>query len=100
MFSSFPRKPPIGSTQRLQISWLRPVKSDANFVLNEVLGGLPADSVYQKLRDKGVLIRYFGTQGKGPSSNGCTNQPMLRPQRTPLPGPPHLPLPLPLPTPC
>eukprot|EP00041_Stephanoeca_diplocostata_P033280 m.1095861 g.1095861 ORF g.1095861 m.1095861 type:complete len:444 (-) comp24305_c0_seq9:2598-3929(-) len=48
---------------RDEISWLRPVPSDANFILNEVLGGLNAESVYMALRRKGVLIRYFGTQG-------------------------------------
>lgn len=46
-----------------EISWLRPVPSDANFVLNEVLGGLSALDVYNKLRAAGVIIRYFGSQG-------------------------------------
>lgn len=37
--------------------------SDANFVLNEVLGGLSALDVYNKLRAAGVIIRFFGSQG-------------------------------------
>ena len=37
--------------------------SDANFVLNEVTGGLVAEHVYQNLRNEGVIIRYFGSQG-------------------------------------
>jgi len=50
--------------QRLtdEISWLRPVPSDANFVLNEV-HGVPAVDVYQELRKRGVIIRFFGSQG-------------------------------------
>jgi HAD superfamily hydrolase (TIGR01548 family) len=46
-----------------ELSWLRPVPSDANFVLNEVLGGMVAQSVYQALREAGVIIRFFGKQG-------------------------------------
>lgn len=46
-----------------ELSWLKPVPSDANFVLNEVVGGLVAEDVYQSLRASGVIIRYFGKQG-------------------------------------
>ncbi len=44
--------------------YLRPVPSQANFVLCEVLGTCPVTAVQlaQGLRKKGIIIRYFGTQ--------------------------------------
>eukprot|EP00054_Salpingoeca_dolichothecata_P024329 m.165543 g.165543 ORF g.165543 m.165543 type:complete len:607 (-) comp24977_c0_seq13:158-1978(-) len=45
-----------------QLPWLRPIPSQANFVLCEVLGR-EATAVYQALRKRGIIIRYFGAQG-------------------------------------
>jgi histidinol-phosphate aminotransferase len=45
-----------------EIPWLRPVPSDANFVLSEVRS-IPAVDVYEELRKRGVIIRFFGSQG-------------------------------------
>lgn len=50
-------------------AWLRPLPSQANFILCEVteagtaLTGITALQAYQYARRNGVLIRYFGTQG-------------------------------------
>ncbi len=41
--------------------WLRPIPSDANFVLFEVLPPADAASVVASLRRRGVLIRYYPT---------------------------------------
>jgi histidinol-phosphate aminotransferase len=48
--------------------WLRPLPSSANFVLCEVLEaagplGLTAERAFQHLRKRGILVRYFGSQG-------------------------------------
>ncbi|MFC1918447.1 histidinol-phosphate transaminase [Chloroflexota bacterium] len=40
------------------IEWLKPVPSQANFVLCSVLKG-EARELHQKLQDKGILVRYF-----------------------------------------
>lgn len=45
-----------------QFSWLRPVPSEANFVLVEVKGPSASD-VYQALRKQGIIVRFFGSQG-------------------------------------
>ena len=44
--------------QRLgeELSWLVPVPSDANFVLNEVVGGLSAEAVYAIIVCSNLLI--------------------------------------------
>ena len=41
-----------------EIAWLRPYPSQANFVLCKV-SGIPAVEVKQRLREQGILIRYF-----------------------------------------
>ncbi len=41
-----------------KIAWLKPYPSQANFILCEVLKGNAKD-VWQKLQDKGILVRYF-----------------------------------------
>jgi histidinol-phosphate aminotransferase len=49
--------------QRLvQLEWLRPYPSRANFLLCEVRG-LPAKQVRDQLRARGVLVRYFDSPG-------------------------------------
>ncbi|MBI2288641.1 MAG: histidinol-phosphate transaminase [Chloroflexi bacterium] len=53
----------IGERERLfrelaRINWLKPFPSQANFILCQVLKG-EARKVWQKLQDKGVLVRYF-----------------------------------------
>lgn len=49
--------------QRLQkITWLRPFPSAGNFILCEVRG-IPAREVRDRLRAKGILIRYFDSPG-------------------------------------
>lgn len=45
-----------------ELPWLRPLPSEANFVLCEVLG-ISAVDVYEGLRRQGIIIRYFGSQG-------------------------------------
>ena len=40
------------------MAWLSPIPSVANFILCRVLRG-KAIELHQKLRDKGVLVRYF-----------------------------------------
>lgn len=49
-------------TELQQFSWLRPLPSFANFVLSEVIGR-DAKEVYLALRRRGIIIRYFGSQG-------------------------------------
>ncbi len=41
-----------------KIKWLKPFPSQANFILCSVLSG-EASQLQQKLRDKGILVRYF-----------------------------------------
>ena len=41
-----------------KIKWLRPVPSQANFILCSVLNGM-ASQLHKKLQDKGILVRYF-----------------------------------------
>jgi len=41
-----------------KVTWLRPVPSRANFILCQVLSG-KAVEMHRKLRDKGILVRYF-----------------------------------------
>jgi histidinol-phosphate aminotransferase len=41
-----------------KIKWLKPLPSQANFMLCSVLSG-EASQLQQKLRDKGILVRYF-----------------------------------------
>jgi len=45
-----------------QIKWLQPYPSQANFILCRVLGFSAAD-VSQRLREQGILIRYFDKPG-------------------------------------
>jgi histidinol-phosphate aminotransferase len=45
-----------------QITWLDPYPSHANFLLCKVLG-IPAETVKERLRNKGILIRYFDKPG-------------------------------------
>jgi len=45
-----------------QIPWLKPYPSQANFVLCKVIG-FSAKEVSQRLRTKGILIRYFDKPG-------------------------------------
>jgi len=40
------------------MNWLKPLPSQANFILCSVLSG-EASQLQQKLRDKGILVRYF-----------------------------------------
>jgi histidinol-phosphate aminotransferase len=51
-------------------AWIRPCPSDANFVLCELLDGAPlgAHELFLALRRRGILVRYFGSQG-GPLQN-------------------------------
>jgi histidinol-phosphate aminotransferase len=50
-------------TERLaELPWLRPYSSEANFVLCEVRG-LPSRDVRDRLRQRGVFVRYFDTPG-------------------------------------
>eukprot|EP00048_Salpingoeca_helianthica_P016283 m.231466 g.231466 ORF g.231466 m.231466 type:complete len:364 (+) comp18370_c0_seq1:22-1113(+) len=49
-------------TELQTVSWLRPLPSHANFVLCEVVGR-DAKAVYGALRRRGIIIRYFGSQG-------------------------------------
>lgn len=46
-----------------KVPFLKPVPSDSNFVLCEVVAGLDAKTVYDALRAKGIIIRFFGAQG-------------------------------------
>ena len=46
------------------LPWLRPFPSQANFVLCEVRG-LSAREVRDRLREKGILVRYFDAPGVG-----------------------------------
>ena len=46
-----------------KVPFLEPVPSDSNFVLCKVLG-LDATLVYDELRARGIIIRYFGAQGE------------------------------------
>ncbi|EGD72613.1 hypothetical protein PTSG_04348 [Salpingoeca rosetta] len=46
-----------------QFSWLRPIPSSANFTLIEVTGDRSAHDVYMALRKRGIIIRFFGSQG-------------------------------------
>jgi len=41
-----------------KIEWLKPIPSQANFILCSVLKG-EAKELHQKLQDKGILVRYF-----------------------------------------
>ena len=41
-----------------KLSWLKPYPSRANFIYCEVLEG-SAETVYQDLQKKGILVRYF-----------------------------------------
>ena len=41
-----------------KVTWLRPIPSKANFILCQVLRG-KAVELHRKLRDKGILVRYF-----------------------------------------
>jgi histidinol-phosphate aminotransferase len=41
-----------------KVKWLRPVPSQANFILCSVLNGT-AGQLHKKLQDKGILVRYF-----------------------------------------
>ena len=45
-----------------KISWLRPYPSAGNYILCEVRG-IPARDVRDRLRKKGILIRYFDSPG-------------------------------------
>jgi len=45
-----------------EIDWIRPYPSQANFVLCKV-SGIPAVEVKQRLREQGILIRYFNAAG-------------------------------------
>ncbi len=45
-------------TELGKIEWLKPVPSQANFILCEVLKG-EAKGLRQRLQDKGILVRYF-----------------------------------------
>jgi histidinol-phosphate aminotransferase len=45
-----------------QLSFLRPFSSTANFILCEVRG-VPAKDVRDRLRERGILIRYFDSAG-------------------------------------
>jgi histidinol-phosphate aminotransferase len=50
-------------TEKLrEIPWLRPYPSEANFVLCEVRG-MRAKEVRDRLREEGIMIRYFDTAG-------------------------------------
>jgi histidinol-phosphate aminotransferase len=44
------------------MSWLRPYASQANFMLCEVRG-LMAKAVRDRLRERGILVRYFDSPG-------------------------------------
>jgi histidinol-phosphate aminotransferase len=57
--------------------WLRPFPSAGNFVLCEVRG-VPARDVRDRLREKGVLIRYFDS----PGLRNCVRISVGRPQDT------------------
>jgi histidinol-phosphate aminotransferase len=43
-------------------SWLKPLPSEANFVLCRVGGGRNARNIYAKLMQRGILIRYYDTK--------------------------------------
>eukprot|EP00730_Choanoeca_flexa_P017499 TRINITY_DN843_c0_g1_i1.p1 TRINITY_DN843_c0_g1~~TRINITY_DN843_c0_g1_i1.p1 ORF type:complete len:373 (+),score=100.27 TRINITY_DN843_c0_g1_i1:84-1202(+) len=45
-----------------EFAWLEPVSSDANFLLIKVLR-IPAKQLYDALRKRGIIIRFFGSQG-------------------------------------
>jgi len=47
-------------TELKKLRFLRPFPSQANFILCSVLNGR-AGQLQQKLRDKGILVRYFDT---------------------------------------
>jgi hypothetical protein len=46
-----------------KIEWLEPVPSDANFILCKVTDDRNPKAVHQALRCKGILVRFFGSQG-------------------------------------
>lgn len=59
------------------LGWLRPFPSRANFILCEVRG-IAAGDVCARLRQRGILVRYFDTQGL----RNCIRISVGRPQDT------------------
>jgi histidinol-phosphate aminotransferase len=59
------------------LRWLRPFPSSANFILCEVKG-IAAKDVRDKLRQRGILVRYFDSQGL----RNCIRISVGRPQDT------------------
>jgi histidinol-phosphate aminotransferase len=60
-----------------KIAWLKPYPSQANFILCEVLKG-NAKSLWQKLQDKGILVRYFDQ----PRLQNCIRISVGKPEHT------------------
>ncbi len=59
------------------LRWLRPFPSNANFILCEVKG-IAAKDVRARLRQRGILVRYFDSQGL----RNCIRVSVGRPQDT------------------
>ncbi|HET8943339.1 MAG TPA: aminotransferase class I/II-fold pyridoxal phosphate-dependent enzyme, partial [Dehalococcoidia bacterium] len=59
------------------LRWLRPFPSSANFILCEVKG-IAAKDVRDQLRQRGILVRYFDSQGL----RNCIRISVGRPQDT------------------
>jgi histidinol-phosphate aminotransferase len=59
------------------VSWLRPYESQANFMLCEVRG-IVAEDVRDRLRERGILVRYFDSAG----IRNCLRISVGRPQDT------------------